>query len=594
MAGLIPQSFINDLLARTDILDVIDGRLELRKAGRNHLALCPFHNEKSPSFSVNQEKQFYYCFGCGATGTALTFLMEYEHLDFVAAVELLARQAGVEVPREQGSQPKGPDRTPLYELLQQCARYYQQMLRQHAQAPRAVDYLKGRGIQGVTVRDFGIGFAPPGWEGLQVALPDARAAQLEQVGMLIANDRGGHYDRFRDRIMFPIRDSRGRVVGFGGRVLGDEQPKYLNSPETPVFHKGQELYGLYEARRAVRQLSSLLLVEGYMDVVALAQAGFPNAVATLGTASGEAHFDKLFRTVPLVICCFDGDNAGREAAWKALQVALPALREGRQLKFMFLPDGEDPDSLVRKAGRAGFQAQLDGALSASEFLFQRLSKGLDLRNLDARAQLASLALPLLAQVPEGLFRTLLLQRLGELTELTPERLQQALAQTGKPRNQPQPTGQAQPQPARRQTLAATSPQAAAQRALEANLLALAIQHPAYVRELDSHRQAQLLGMGDSLLIQVLRFLVEQPEADTASLLAYWMGTPAYGQLRQAAEREFLLSGPPLRAEFQDAVDRYLQQLSKATRQQLIQALQDNPADDKALLARWQALISGAS
>jgi DNA primase len=349
-SGRIPQTFINDLLARVDIVDVIEARLTLKKSGSNrYLGLCPFHGEKTPSFNVNTERQFYYCFGCGATGTALKFLMEHDRLDFVSAVEALASIAGVEVPRDSTSRESTESNRRLFEALAAAETYYRTTLKSHPDAARAVTYLKGRGVSGLIARDFGIGYAPQGWDALIKALSAFKGDDLLAAGLVIARDSGGFYDRFRDRIMFPIRDLRGRVIGFGGRVLGDEQPKYLNSPETAIFHKGRELYGLYEARRALRTIERLILVEGYMDVVALAEAGITNAVATLGTASGAPHFEKLFRYTPQVVCCFDGDTAGREAAWKALSVALPALAAGHGLSFVFLPEGEDPIPWQRRA-----------------------------------------------------------------------------------------------------------------------------------------------------------------------------------------------------------------------------------------------------
>jgi len=390
MAGRIPQSFINDLLGRVDIVDIIDGRVALKKAGKDYQGLCPFHNEKSPSFTVAPEKQFYHCFGCGASGTALTFLMEFDRLEFVEAVETLARVAGVEVPREGGVR-REQDHSDLYAVLARAEVYFRNALKE---SPEAIEYLKGRGVVGVVARDFGIGFAPEAWDGVRKALADAPEKTLLDAGLLIRNDSGKVYDRFRGRVMFPIRDTRGRVIGFGGRVMGQSDgPKYLNSPETPVFHKGRELYGLYEARRALRSIDRLIVVEGYMDTVALAQAGIANAVATLGTAATPEHFHKLYRYTEEVVCCFDGDNAGRKAAWRALESALPHLGEGRQLKFMFLPEGEDPDSLVRARGKEAFLELAAGALPAIEYLFGQLMDGLDLRNLDDRARLASLAMP---------------------------------------------------------------------------------------------------------------------------------------------------------------------------------------------------------
>ncbi|MFT7288745.1 MAG: DNA primase, partial [Halieaceae bacterium] len=353
MAGRIPQQFIDDLLDRADIVDVVDRRVKLKKTGKNYSARCPFHDEKTPSFSVNPEKQFYYCFGCGAGGNALGFLMDYENLDFLQAVDNLAGTLGLEVPREAGPGGSGdrsaePRNKVLYDLMEACATFYRDALRQHPEAGRAVQYLKSRGLTGVIARDFGIGFAPPGWDNLLKHVAGDEAAQERAVaaGALVRNDKGRVYDRFRDRIVFPIRDRRGRTIAFGGRVLGDDKPKYLNSPESPVFHKGRELYGLFEARRANRSLERVIVVEGYMDVIALAQAGISNAVATLGTSTSAEHLESIFRVAPEVVFCFDGDDAGRKAAERALLTALPLMSDGRQACFLFLREGEDPDSVV--------------------------------------------------------------------------------------------------------------------------------------------------------------------------------------------------------------------------------------------------------
>ncbi|WP_429196232.1 DNA primase, partial [Aeromonas veronii] len=376
MAGRIPQSFIDDLLVRTDIVELIDSRVRLKKAGKNYQACCPFHNEKSPSFTVSQEKQFYHCFGCGAHGNAIGFVMEYDGLEFPDAIEELASMQGIQVPREQsigGSANSQPAVSKdLFELMNQIARFYESNLKS---APHAVEYLKGRGLTGEVVKRFNIGYAPSDWD--QVRRRFGASRDHEQLlisgGMLITRDNGpGSYDRFRDRIMFPIRDKRGRVIGFGGRVLGDGTPKYLNSPETPIFHKGRELFGLYEVKQAHKDPRRILVVEGYMDVVALGQYDIDYAVAALGTATTSDHIHTLFRTTAEVVCCYDGDNAGREAAWRALDNALPHLQDGRELKFVFLPDGEDPDSLVRQIGKEGFEALLDEAQPFADFMFERL------------------------------------------------------------------------------------------------------------------------------------------------------------------------------------------------------------------------------
>jgi DNA primase len=606
MGGRIPQSFINDLLARIDIVDVIDSRVSLRKAGRNHVARCPFHEEKTPSFSVNGERQFYHCFGCGASGTALTFLLEHDRLDFVSAVEALAALAGVEVPREHSNRPPEPDHRAHYALMEQAAAYFRHALRKHPEGGKAIAYLKARGITGVTVRDFGIGYAPPGWDGLRSALASAAQNDLLTLGLLVDGERGA-YDRFRDRLMFPIRDSRGRIIAFGGRVLGDEQPKYLNSPETPLFHKGRELYGLYEAKRAVRRLERLLVVEGYMDVVSLAQAGLPNVVATLGTASSAEHFDRLFRVVPEVICCFDGDRAGREAAWKALQIGLPALKEGRQLKFMFLPDGEDPDSLIRNHGRAAFEAQLVRAITAGEFLFQRLASGLDLATMDGRARLGELALPYIDTVPPGVLHEVMFGRLAEMTGLSRASLQRSATVRGTPQHgspqgraaerggAPQGRGAALGPGERNDHRPRGRPKqqdAAQTRRLADELLAMIVQHPEFLKDLDPHRKARLLGMEDCVLVRVIRFLTEQDESDTAALLGYWTGEADHEMLVRLADRRFLLDADALKVEFSDAVDRYLQLLSKAYRQVLMRGMRENAdeSQSKDVLEQWQQLI----
>jgi DNA primase len=424
MPGAIPQHFIDELLARADIVEIIGRRVPLRKAGREFQACCPFHTEKTPSFTVSPAKQFYHCFGCGAHGSALGFLMEYDRLSFPEAVEELAASLGLEVPHEARFE-QGPDHRPLYEILEEAASYYALQLRQHDQAGQAVEYLRGRGVSGEVAAGFRLGFAPPGWDNLLGALggDGRRVRLLREAGLIIEQD-GKRYDRLRERIVFPIRDTRGRVVGFGGRLLGDGKPKYLNSPETPVFHKGRELYGLYEARQADAHPKRLLVVEGYMDVVALAQFGIGNAVATLGTATTGEHLEKLYRATPELVFCFDGDRAGRDAAWKALNIALPLMRDGRQARFLFLPEGEDPDSLVRRIGAEALRADLARAQPLSEFLFEKLASQVDMQTLDGRARLGELAKPLLERLPGGMFRDMMSQALYERIGL------QARAPTG--------------------------------------------------------------------------------------------------------------------------------------------------------------------
>jgi DNA primase len=428
----IPQRFIDDLLDRVDIVEVIDRRVKLRKTGKNFSACCPFHDEKTPSFSVNPDKQFFYCFGCGAGGNALGFLMDYERLEFPQAVESLAQTAGLEVPKEEGrpgEASRQDTQRPLFDQLEQATRFYEHSLRKHPDAKRAVKYLKSRGLSGEIAKAFRVGFAPPGWDNLIVAVGNSEEKQqlLMTTGMLVKNDKGRVYDRFRDRIIFPIVDARGRVIAFGGRVLGDDKPKYLNSPETPVFHKSRELYGLYQARKANRSLERIVVVEGYMDVIALAQHGINYAVATLGTATSEAHLDRLFRHVPEVIFCFDGDEAGRKAAFRGLEAALPVMQDGRQVRFLFLPEGEDPDSLVRAKGQGHLEHLFTQASPLDVFLFDQLEQGIDVTTLDGRARFSKVAAPYLQQLPEGVFKTLMYQALAERTGIDVDSLKRLQA-----------------------------------------------------------------------------------------------------------------------------------------------------------------------
>ena len=416
MAGRIPRVFINDLLARIDIVDLIDARVKLKKQGKNYHACCPFHHEKTPSFTVNGDKQFYHCFGCGAHGNAVDFLMNYDRLEFVESIEELATMQGLEVPYEAGTGPSQMERhqrQSLYQLMAPLSEFYQQSLKQAAGAP-AREYLARRGLSEDVISHFAIGFAPPGWDNTLKRFgknADDKASLID-AGMLVTNDNGRSYDRFRERVMFPIRDKRGRVIAFGGRVLGDGTPKYLNSPETEIFHKGRQLYGLYEAQLKHPTPARLLVVEGYMDVVALAQFGIDYAVASLGTSTTADHIQLMFRSTDNIVCCYDGDRAGREAAWRALETALPYLNDGRQLRFMFLPDGEDPDTLVRKEGKEAFEQRMEQAMPLSTFLFDSLLPQVDLSSPDGRTKLSMLALPLIRQVPGETLRMYLRQQLG--------------------------------------------------------------------------------------------------------------------------------------------------------------------------------------
>ena len=572
MAGQIPQSFINDLLGRVDIVGVVGERVPLKKAGKDFQARCPFHDEKTPSFTVSQDKQFYYCFGCSASGTALTFLMEYERLPFVEAVETLAAQAGVEVPRERSRRPQR-DNSGLYETMQRAERYFRGQLKRSKQA---VDYLKLRGLTGTVARDFGVGYAPDSWDGLQKALGSGGDGDklLLEAGLVSKNERGNVYDRFRGRVLFPIRDTRGRVIGFGGRLLGDgDGPKYLNSPETPIFHKGEELYGLFEARKSVRNLNRLVVVEGYMDVIALAQCGVPNAVATLGTASGENHYRKLYRYVDEVICCFDGDQAGRRAAWRALENALPTLSEGRRLKFMFVPEGEDPDSLVRKEGSADFLERLGNATPAIEYLFGELVGGFDLNAIDDRAKLSSLAMPYVNRVPAGALKDLMLQRVRDLTGLRPDRAAPGASAGNRNRNR---------SPAARGGI----------RGLAEHLLAMLLKRPELLRGLSDEQVEAIVNRdGASLFRDVVKYVAEHPEADPAQILGRWSGDRYHDELVRLHGRRSVLSAEAEAAEFADGVARFIAAARRQERRRLVDEMREDPSREK--LSRFWSLKQGS-
>jgi len=420
---MIPRQFIDDLLARADIVELIESRVPLKKAGKNYQACCPFHTEKSPSFSVSPDKQFYHCFGCGEHGNAISFLMEFDRLEFPDAIEELASHYGMEVPREQSNQSPAQlkhqqeayqQKQDDYELLGNISKFYQQQFKLASDSSTAIDYLKGRGLSGEIAKKFGVGYISDTWDGMMkmFAKNATLTQQLIDLGMAIQGDKNKPYDRFRGRIMFPIRDKRGRVVGFGGRVLNDGTPKYLNSPETRIYHKGQELYGLYEAKQANKQLNRIVIVEGYMDVVALAQHGVDYAVAALGTATTPEQLQTLFRTVKEVICCYDGDRAGREAAWRAMDNALPLIQDGYSLKFVFLPDGEDPDTLIRQQGQQAFEKILDNAMPLTEFLFDQLMQQVDMNSLEGKAALLDSFQPFLAKLPDSTIKDGILTKIA--------------------------------------------------------------------------------------------------------------------------------------------------------------------------------------
>jgi len=566
MAGRIPQAFLDDLLERLDIVEVVDRRVKLKRTGKNYSARCPFHEEKTPSFSVNPDKQFYYCFGCGAGGNALGFVMDYENLDFPQAVEALAQTQGLEVPREPGrggtAAPEHNNK-PLYELMEQVARYYQLQLRQHPKANRAVDYLKRRGLTGQIAKQFDLGFAPPGWDNLlqQFGSNETQSKLLMDAGMLVQNESGKIYDRFRDRVVFPIRDQRGRVIAFGGRVLGDDKPKYLNSPETTIFHKGRELYGLFQARQANRKLDRILVVEGYMDVIALAQHNISYATATLGTATSKTHLERIFRLCPEVVFCFDGDQPGRKAAFRALEAALPALEDGRQARFLFLPEGEDPDDAVRAGGRDGFELLLEQARALETFLFDALSEGIDTDSLDGRARLSKLILPYIRQLPEGVYRQLMFQELARRTGLELSSLMQLEAPPPAPAHQDPP---AAPDQHAEQGLDTGEEQAPRQREVQrrtprgySNLaqaaLALLVHKPEVAKLVNATSLEGLQGDDITLLAELLALLQRRPESSTAMLLGHWYGTPEGELLNRLAGQERLIPSEGIEQQFVDTM-----------------------------------------
>jgi DNA primase len=623
MAGRIPQAFIDDLLDRVDIVDVIDRRVKLKKTGKNYSARCPFHDEKTPSFSVNPDKQFYYCFGCGAGGNALGFLMDYENVDFPQAVDTLASGVGLEVPREQsrgqpaaGGSPGESPNKPLYALLERCADFYKAALKHDPGRQKAVDYLKSRGLSGTIARDFGLGFAPPGWDNLLKTLSDDDRLQDQALtaGVLVKNDAGRIYDRFRDRIVFPIRDRRGRVIAFGGRVLGDDKPKYLNSPESPVFHKGRELYGLYEARRANRKLERIIVVEGYMDVIALAQAGISYAVATLGTATSQEHLERVFRVVPEVVFCFDGDEAGRKAAERALLNTLPTMADGRQARFLFLREGEDPDSLVRSDGSDAFLDLIHSATPLEEFLFQSQASGLDLDTMEGRASMSKRVLPLIRQLPEGVFRELMFQSLATRTGLelaSLMKLELPPAPSALPASpeygpeygpdydsdysgsmdEPPPfdeghwPGDDEPSPRQRTPLPESQRSHAT---LTQAAIALLLHKPSIAALIEPHSLSALESGEGQLLRDILELLHKRPESSTGMLLGHWHGSSDGELLARLAGQERLIPNAGIETQFQDIMRRLS---SLPLRQRIVEeinGLKSRPydqltADDKARL-----------
>lgn len=548
---MIPRQFIDDLLARADIVELIDSRVPLKKAGKNYQACCPFHTEKSPSFTVSQDKQFYHCFGCGEHGNAISFLMEFDRLEFPDAIEELAAHYNMEVPREQSHQTPAQvkqqqqvyqQKQDDYELLGNISRFYQQQLKTASDKTVAVDYLKGRGLSGEIAKKFTIGYISDHWDGMMNAFATNRQVtqQLVDLGMAIQGDKNKPYDRFRGRIMFPIRDKRGRVLGFGGRVLSDGTPKYLNSPETRIYHKGQELYGLYEAKQANKQLERIVIVEGYMDVVALAQHGVDYAVASLGTATTPEQLQTLFRTVKEVICCYDGDRAGRDAAWRAMENALPFIQDGYALKFVFLPDGEDPDTLIRQQGQQAFENILNQATPLTEFLFEQLMQQVDMNSLEGKAALLDSFQPFLTKMPDSTIKDGIVTKLAHNFGAGSDK---QLAKINKGFNQSSIQKVSQKQPK-------VTPVRLA--------IALLLEHPHIVKALPNPEiLAQVDLPGVSLLTQIISLCQQSEYVNSAQLLEHYRNTEEGKQLTKLMCWQHHVVEEAAESVFLDSIEKLL-------------------------------------
>ena len=632
----IPQHFIDELVARTDIVEVIGSRVQLKKAGREYKACCPFHDEKTPSFWVSVDKQFYHCFGCGAHGTVLGFVMEYDHLGFIEAVEDLAARAGLEVPREGGAAagPANPH-DELYVAMERAALYFRQCLSSDA---RARDYVKRRGLDADAAQKFGIGYAAARWDGLleRYGGTDDERHVLLRAGLIIERQpqqdtttdtvaaaaasnshtrERGFYDRFRDRVMFPIRDTRGRTIGFGGRVLDQGEPKYLNSPETELFHKGRELYGLYEARQATRSLQRLLVVEGYMDVVSLHQAGITYAVATLGTSTTPEHLQRIFRLVGEVVFCFDGDRAGRAAAWRALENAVAEVKQGRQVRFLFLPDGHDPDTLVREEGKDAFETRLADALPLSQYLIRELSSRVETGSVDGRARLVELARPLVRRIPSDVYRELLLNQLADVVRMSAARLNEMLGgdapqtQTaaGQARTPASPSGSysernssgyERPSGLGGARFGALQTSAPGRGTLVRQAIMLLVHYPTAATAISGQQIDAVAAIdrpGILLLAEMLTRLREDPPANTAAILERWRGRPEQGSLAKLAAATCLApDAAGAAAELKSALNRLIIEESPVRRLDELMAKARDSALDDAEKQELQGLLRSRS
>lgn len=587
MAGLIPRQFIDDLLARTDIVDLINGRVPLKKAGKNYQACCPFHTEKSPSFSVSPDKQFYHCFGCGEHGNAISFVMEFDRLDFVDAIEELASMAGMEVPREENKQTPAQQQQYVkaqqqkkddFDVMEKICRFYQHQLKVADDKDIAINYLKSRGLTGEIAKRFGIGYISDAWDGMMKVFGSTSASskQMVDLGMAIEGEKGRPYDRFRGRIMFPIRDKRGHVIGFGGRVISDGTPKYLNSPETRIYHKGQELYGLYEAKLANKNLQRLVVVEGYMDVVALAQHGVDYAVASLGTSTTPEQLQTLFRTVNEVICCYDGDRAGREAAWRAMENALPLIRDGISLKFVFVPDGEDPDSLIRQNGQAAFEQLLDSAQPLSKFLFEQLMSQTDMHSLEGRAALADSFQPYINKLPDSILKDSIINELANHFGTGGEQLANKLS---KQNNSSKRTSQQNKKPTR-----ATPTRLA---------IALLLDKPELAQSLGNINALKHIDLpGVTLLNQLLEISIARPNIKGAQIIEYFRDTESGSQLKKLLAWDHETLPENMENVFFDSIESILSKFIETRTEALIQKERTGQMT-KEERKELQALIKGS-
>ena len=511
MSGLIPQHFINDLVSRVDIVDVLSKRIDLKKAGKEFKAVCPFHNDKNPSLTISPSKGFYHCFSCGAHGTALGFLMEYEHLSFVEAIESLASDLGLEVPYEKSSKPIKQNND-LFSMMEKLQKKFQDNLKDES---KAIKYLKERGIDGRTAKKFGIGYAKKGWRNIldEFGKNEKQINLLTSLGLIIKKSDDNYYDRFRDRIIFPIRDARGRFIGFGGRVFNDEQPKYLNSPETSLFHKGKELYGLYECQQSMRDIDKLIVVEGYMDVIGLSQNGVEYAVASMGTATTNDHFNRLFRLTDSIFFCFDGDDAGLKAAWRALENSLIHLRDGRQIKFVFLPDGEDPDSYIANNGTSKFEKQLDSGKDLSDFLIDKISENIDLNSIDGKARMAERAKPFIGKIPDGIFKELIIDKLSASVGISSKKLTALLSQMNKKESMKPKT--------RSYTKMMSQRSSKTQPSIIKKSIMLILNYPEAAKNIKHHDFKDYKKPGIKILLKLIKTTQEESNINAASLIERW-------------------------------------------------------------------------